>query len=407
MNVLYLTHDGLGEPLGESQVLSYVNGLADKGVEIGIVSFEKSADIIYIENIQKKISKKVFFWKYFNYTNKPPIISTLISLVGLLIFVLKQNQRKKISIIHSRSYLMTLIAFIINKLLGIPYIFDMRGWWIDERIESNLWSNKFYLLIIYFFRKIERRLFKNAAHVICLTKCASFLVRDKFSIPLSRISIIPTCVNFGIFKPIQNDFFLEKKREELGLLSGDFVMVYSGSIGGIYDAKEILLMYRALKEIKEGAFFLILSKVPSIEVYKEAERNNIDSSKILILNVPHDEVNGYLNICNLGLVSYSSDFSSTSRSPTKMAEYWAAGIHVIAPMDLGDIDEVFSYIINPGCQYKMNDYNSYINCINLYFKTMMDRKVSVTSDFFEFYSLDSGIDKYFNVYNLINSKQIL
>src|SRR5262249_55399646 len=41
MKVLSVSYNGLGEPLGRSQVLPYVRGLADKGHSFTIVSFEK------------------------------------------------------------------------------------------------------------------------------------------------------------------------------------------------------------------------------------------------------------------------------------------------------------------------------------------------------------------------------
>ena len=39
--ILYLTWDGLTDPLGNSQILSYLKGLSNNGYEIYIVSLEK------------------------------------------------------------------------------------------------------------------------------------------------------------------------------------------------------------------------------------------------------------------------------------------------------------------------------------------------------------------------------
>jgi hypothetical protein len=41
LKVLYVTYDGLLDPLGSSQVVPYVLGLAARGVEIDVLSFEK------------------------------------------------------------------------------------------------------------------------------------------------------------------------------------------------------------------------------------------------------------------------------------------------------------------------------------------------------------------------------
>ena len=48
MKVLYLSYDGLTDPLGQSQVLPYIIGLGAKGFEFIIISFEKA------QNYQKE-----------------------------------------------------------------------------------------------------------------------------------------------------------------------------------------------------------------------------------------------------------------------------------------------------------------------------------------------------------------
>jgi hypothetical protein len=41
-NVLYISHNGLTEPLGRRQVLPYVVGLAARGWHMTVLSFEKA-----------------------------------------------------------------------------------------------------------------------------------------------------------------------------------------------------------------------------------------------------------------------------------------------------------------------------------------------------------------------------
>lgn len=40
--VLYLSYDGLSNPLGQSQVLPFLKGLSQKGHQIYLISFEKT-----------------------------------------------------------------------------------------------------------------------------------------------------------------------------------------------------------------------------------------------------------------------------------------------------------------------------------------------------------------------------
>ena len=40
-HVLYLSYDGMTDPLGQSQVLPYIIGLSQEGFQFTLISFEK------------------------------------------------------------------------------------------------------------------------------------------------------------------------------------------------------------------------------------------------------------------------------------------------------------------------------------------------------------------------------
>ncbi len=40
-NVLYISYDGMTDPLGQSQVLPYLIGLSEQGYAFDLISFEK------------------------------------------------------------------------------------------------------------------------------------------------------------------------------------------------------------------------------------------------------------------------------------------------------------------------------------------------------------------------------
>ena len=45
LEALLITYDGLLEPMGSSQVLPYIEALADDGVRTRVLSFEKASDL--------------------------------------------------------------------------------------------------------------------------------------------------------------------------------------------------------------------------------------------------------------------------------------------------------------------------------------------------------------------------
>ena len=54
--VLYISYDGISEPLGQSQIIPYLKKLANNN-EIHIISFEKPADLVLTKKIEQLRAK--------------------------------------------------------------------------------------------------------------------------------------------------------------------------------------------------------------------------------------------------------------------------------------------------------------------------------------------------------------
>ena len=76
--ILYISYDGLTDPLGQSQILAYLSKIANDNVQIDIVSFDKkinfNANHATIEDCIKNININ---WYPLFYSKYPPIFSTL------------------------------------------------------------------------------------------------------------------------------------------------------------------------------------------------------------------------------------------------------------------------------------------------------------------------------------------
>jgi len=49
--------------------------------------------------------------------------------------------RHRLRIVHARSYVPSVMALAIKRLTGVKYLFDMRGFWADERADGQLWPS--------------------------------------------------------------------------------------------------------------------------------------------------------------------------------------------------------------------------------------------------------------------------
>src|SRR5947209_1212375 len=75
-NILYITYDGLTDPLGQSQILPYIKGLSQYGYRFTIVSFEKKERFQKEKEIVEKLIKESnIIWIPLWFTSRPPLLA--------------------------------------------------------------------------------------------------------------------------------------------------------------------------------------------------------------------------------------------------------------------------------------------------------------------------------------------
>src|SRR5437899_6147427 len=81
--VLYISYDGMLEPLGESQVVAYLERLADRAA-ITLLSFEKPSDFgdaARVSAMRERLDRVGIAWIPRSYTKRPPVLSTAIDIM--------------------------------------------------------------------------------------------------------------------------------------------------------------------------------------------------------------------------------------------------------------------------------------------------------------------------------------
>jgi glycosyltransferase involved in cell wall biosynthesis len=387
VEVLYLSYDGLTDPLGQSQILPYLRGLSAKGYHITVVSFEKSERF---EKTNKDISLLCtnynLAWAPLIYHKTPPVLSTLYDLFILRTTVLKLQQEKKFSIVHCRSYITALTGLWLKRQYQIKLIFDMRGFWVDERVEGGLWNlqNPIYSLIYKYFKRKEKEFINNSNAVIVLTQSARQEVLSWN--PLAHISIIPTCVDLKEFDAARfGDKDRKEIRSQLGIRSEDFVLLYLGSLGTWYLYKEMVSFFMELKKVKPSAKFLFITQdTDKVEVH----------SDFIIRTVSRNEVPRYISACDASICFIKPSFSKKGSSATKMAEVLAMGLPLITNPGWGDVEFLQEQIENVVVFSECNEKK-----IREFFDNFSLQNQN--TNFYNLFSLERGVDRYSEVYQII------
>jgi len=390
--VLYLTYDGLSDPLGQSQILKYLVPLS-KTNKLIILSFEKNfkdQKIIEIANLLEKHKIKWYRLKYHKY---PKIISSFYDILCFFIFFIFLNFRYKINITHARSYIPTFVAASIKIFCKYKLIFDMRGFWPDERVDGNIWSKK--SLIYRITKKIEKYLLLKSDVIITLTKNSIKILKKEFYINEKKIFFIPTCVDLDQFNLQKNNY--DK--------NNFFTLGYHGSVGTWYEFDKVLLFYKEIRKVINNVKLKIISQTDKSIIEKYLKKYNlvINQEEIDYITCNHNEIQNYIKDFDISIFFIKKCFSKIASCPTKFAESLAMGIPVITGPEIGDID---NYILkNDNIGYVIKDFNSkeinnainYIIKIRDYPKT--NQKCYEVAK--KYFNLKDGVTSYDNLYKTL------
>ena len=202
--VLYLSYDGLGDQLGKSQILPYLEGLSKLGHKISVISFEKG-EWKLPQNSKLIAGNDQIEFIPLRYHKRPPVLSTLLDIYLLKRAVKKVIKSQQIDIIHCRSYITSLVGLWAKRKHRIKFVFDMRGFWADERVEGGLWnrSNPLFDSVYRYFKRKELEFLNESDAVITLTHNAKgeILRWKKSGLSQEKVHVIPTCSNLDLFDP--------------------------------------------------------------------------------------------------------------------------------------------------------------------------------------------------------------
>ena len=401
---LYLSYDGMTDPLGQSQVLPYLLGLSKNNYTIHLISFEKPEK--YAQNkhiIEQLIAGTSIVWHPLMYHQKPPVLSTLYDIWTLQKTVNALIKSHPIKLIHCRSYITSLVGLKIKKNKNIPFLFDMRGFWANERIDGNIWNlkNPIFKSIFNFFKKKEREFIIDADHIVSLTHNAKTEIESWNLKPKNelKIDVIPCCADLNHFsKSNINQAQLLALRNELKIKENDYVLTYIGSLGTWYMIDEMMAFYKVLLKSKPEAIFIIITGDNPDIAYKAAEKVQLHHSKIRVKKASRNEVPYLISFSKFSLFFIKPAYSKKASSPTKLAEILGMGVPVICNSGVGDVAQIVEDG-NVGVAITNFDETSYAQAIEKLNQNTLATADEIVHYANKYASLEDGISTYLKIYN--------
>lgn len=407
-NILYISYDGMTDSLGQSQVIPYLIGLTKKGHKIDILSTEKPK--IFKQKkykISELLKENNIEWNFIYYRKNPPVISTISDINDLWKKAKKLNKKKKYDIVHCRSYISALVGVRMKREFSTKFVFDMRGFYADERVDGKIWNlkNPIFKWVYNFFKGSEVEFLEESDLTISLTNNAKNKILQWKHINTKNIDIevIPCCADMQRFDPnIIAKEDISKLKQNLDIKQNDFVLTYLGSIGTWYMLDEMLDFYKVLLNKIPNSKFLFITAESSEFILSKAKEKNISADKFIIKQVDYTEVPLYLSVSNYALFFILPVFSKSASSPIKQGEIMSMGIPIVCNSGVGDTDFVIN---NYNCGILVENFNNkdYEKAIDKMLNTNLEAD-KIRDAAKDFYSLEKGINLYNKVYTNVLGK---
>ncbi|HEX2683744.1 MAG TPA: glycosyltransferase, partial [Ferruginibacter sp.] len=402
---LFISYDGMTDPLGQSQVIPYLLGLSKAGYNIFLLSCEKKQ--VYLqskETIQQILDAGNIKWIPLNYTKKPPVFSTLLDIFKLKKAAKKLHREHHIHMVHTRPGVPALVGLWMKKTMDVKFLNDIREFYADSRVEGGMWNTKMpmYVSIYNYFKKKEAEAVAKSDGIVCLTYAAENIIKEwkeyNSEIPLE---VIPCSADLELFDPGSiNGTESSALKKELNISDQDFIVSYLGSIGGWYLTDEMMQFCKSLSEKIPATKLLFISPHRHEDIKMAAARYGIPADKLIIQKAGRKQVPKLLSLSDYSVFFIKPCYSKQSSSPTKHGEIMAMGIPLITNSGVGDVETIVTkyssgIVIEDFTEKEFEEAILKIESGEAYDRDNIRRGAK------EFYSLDMAIKKYTGIYNSI------
>lgn len=338
---LYICYFGLREPLVRTQVIPYLRELSDAGHKISFVTFEPEKKTKWtreqIAAERADLASVGIDWHCLAYHKRPSAIATAYDVFVGSMFVRRFIKREQIDILHGRVHVPMLMAALARRSSGRrpKLLFDIRGFFPEEYVDAGVWPENGWLYRTT--KRIEKWLMSEADGFVVLTEKAREILFTEPSVLRGRpAEVIPCCVDSGRF---ENTLSRDEARCRLGV-EDRFVIAYVGSFGGWYLTDEMMDLFAAAREFDPTTFVLVLTQRDPEKIGELLLARGFAKTDILVTTVEPERLADYLVAGDVAVSFIKACYSKLSSSPTKIAEYLACGLPIIANRGVGDLDSL-------------------------------------------------------------------
>ena len=327
---LYVCYLSLDDPLVESQVVAYLEGLARLGHTTHLLTFEtRSLTHAQRDEIRRRLRSRGVRWHGLRYHKRPSLAATTVDALSGALVCAWLVRRHRLDAVHARNHVPAAMAILAAPFAPHRLIFDIRGLMGEEYVDLGRWRNGG--LAFRITKRTERAAIRRAAGIVVLTERVRRVLFDADE--PDHVVVIPCCADVDRVSSGRASRSLV--REALGL-DGRPVLVYVGKLGGWYMDTEMADFFAVARDTIPGLHFLVITHADSSAIERQLACRGIEPSDYAVTTVEHHRLGELLGVADAAVALIRPVPSKIASSPTKIAECLAAGLPVIAT-DIGDV----------------------------------------------------------------------
>ena len=343
MMLYYLNYDGFGCGVFESQVLTPLALLRQRGWRPRLIDYENALDPPSLDDYRRQCVQEL---------GEPPIILRKSVRCN---FIISARQVRRLAsllrrrepaggtvLLHGRGCFAGYLALKAKQILAregglrVRVVTDLRGLVSEEyRLE---WADRGRLLRLAATwaaertRRVEQYVAEHSDQLLCVSQRFREYLSRQYPTSRRRIAVIPTGIER---RRLQFDPAARQRFRTIYGLSGSFVVVYCGG-GQSWQSPRLMLetFGRIRARIPEAKLLLLTNEPLGFE--EHAATCGLRPEDYLILRVEHRLVGEYLSMADCALLVREPHLVNEVASPTKFAEYLSCNLPVAVSPGIGD-----------------------------------------------------------------------
>jgi colanic acid biosynthesis glycosyl transferase WcaI len=230
-----------------------------------------------------------------------------------------------------------LTAYVLGKLKGIPYCYNVQDIWPEAAVRLGMLKGK---RTIRFWERVEQFIYRHAQRI--------FAISDEFrenlegkGVPAVKIEVIPNFVDTEFIRPLarQNGFSSRHK------LNDKFVVLYAGNVGLSQGLEVVLDAAELLRAEPEVLFQIVGAGSSKAELMAEAGRRQLSNVRFLPLQAEAEVPELYAS-CDVALIPLRRGLAQNS-VPCKTYSIMSSARPYIASVD--EDSNVWKLTEHAGC----------------------------------------------------------